>query len=178
MENLEEIYKYFQEPTTILIINNHSTKVLDSFFDIVYNKTIARKINIKSRKGLFYKLMKIKNKLIKIDFELDSVQFSSSKTKSKIFKDFIDIKESLTENNSKLLCRTDVRLNKKIEADKIYNYYLTNIFQLIIFIDKEEIKLIKHKTESCRYYNDSGKTFNITKLVRGTKIKKLSNLFK
>jgi len=176
MENLEELYKYFNEPITILIINNNSKKVFDRFFNIVYNKIDTKKINIKSRKGLFNKIITTKNKLIRIDFDFNSIQFSSSK--SRMREDISDIINSLIENNSRLLCRTDNYLNKNIDIQNIHRYYLIDKFEMVILIDKEEVKLIKHQTKSFIYYNDQDKTFNITKLIRSTKIKNLSKLFK
>lgn len=175
MENLDEIYKYFKEPTTMIIINNNSKKVLESFINIVYKKIKSKKQTINSRKGLYYKLTNIKNTFIKIDFEFNSLQLTSSK--ANFIKDIMSVKTALTENESRLLCCTDFKKNENIDLKNMYRNHLNHIFDLVIFIDKNKIKLISYNTKSFQYYNDVGKEFNISKIVRSTKIKKISGIF-
>lgn len=176
MENLDNIYKYFEEPITMLVVNNNSTKVLDEFFKLVYKKINTRKIEIRSRKGLFNKLLTICGKVIKLNYELSSIQFGSSK--STINKDFKEIRVALEENNSRLLCRTDVRLNSQLDVKRIYHSNINNHFDLIVLIEKDKMILIKCHTKSFMFYNDNGTEYDISRLVRSTKLKKISNIFK
>ncbi len=65
MQNLDKIYEYVKASTMILIINNNSKSLLDSLFNIIYNKYDLSKCKVESTRKLMLKLLTIKNKLIR-----------------------------------------------------------------------------------------------------------------
>ena len=183
MENLEKIYEYVndKDSTMILIINNNSKLLFDSLFNSIYKKYSSQKTKLESRKGLMRKLIKIKDRLIKIDFDLKKVQFSSSTNSSKIWAEFNELKLSVLENNSKMLFRMDINnANLNFTQSKIYDikYYIKhnvpqyNIFDLIILVDVKNIRLIRR----VNFYDDE--TYDINTLIRAAKLKQLQKKIK
>lgn len=183
MENLEKIYEYVKEKdsTMILIINNNSKLLFDSLFNSIYKKYSSQKTKLESRKGLMRKLVKINDRLIKIDFDLKKVQFSSSTSNRKIWTEFNELKLSIKENNSKLLFRTDINssnLNFSESNTFDISYYIkhnipqSNIFDLIILVDVKNIRLIRR----VNFYDDE--TYDINTLIRAAKLKQLQNKIK
>ena len=108
MKNLDEIYEYVNDVTTILVINNTSKLLLDSLYNSIYNKYSASKCKCNTRNHLMRKFSVIKSKLIRVDFDLKNAQFSSSTANSKTTEDFKLLKSYLIENNSKILFKTDL----------------------------------------------------------------------
>jgi len=184
MRNLDEIQQYITNSTMILIINNHSKSLLNYVFDLIYNKYLLQKTTCDTSKGLMRKLINIKGKLIKIDFDLKKIQFSSSNNK-KLDDDFETLKLSLIQNNSKLLVKTDLLSNKDYINIDFTNYYHRlpqyNAFDFILLIDKTNIKIIKARYNfqySFFEKNENDTTFDITSLIRSIKLKKIQNKFK
>lgn len=191
MRTLDELYQYVNDSTMILVINNNSKSLLDAIFNRLYNKYVAPKCKCTTSKGLMLKLSKIKNKLIRHEFDLKKIQFSSSNTNSKIRNSFNDLQLFLMENNSKILLKLDISSYKYDSDDKFdirterFLYGVIpqyDIFNLIIFIDKKNIKIIKYQTDKKHFnmFNSYGfkekYIFNIDSLIRNTKLKKIKLL--
>ena len=166
MRNLEEIHNYVEVSTLILVINNNSRSLLDSFYNLIYKKYPYKKSAVKSSKGLMKKISMTKDKLIKIDIDFKKLQFSSSNTSSKLWEDFLTIKACVIDNKSKILFKANQNY-KNIEQFSI-------IFDLIIMINKTSIKLVRTPDRYWNYGDDN--LFSIDKLTRSTKLKQLNKL--
>lgn len=175
MRNLDEIYEYVNQSRMTLVINNNKKELLNAFCRKIYNQHKDSKSRISTNKGLFRKLCTTTNKFIEINMDIDKIQFSSSK--SNFYYELRSLKEYAIENRSKFLFKynrqEDVTFaeiwNKRFYKDPKLVYY-DRIFDLIILIDKEHIEILKGE----RLDNN---IFDMTKLVRRTKLKKLE-LFK
>lgn len=186
MKNLDEIHDFIKESAMILIINNNSKSLLDYFFDFIYKKYTLPKCKIDSSKGLMLRLSKIKNKLIRLDFDLKKIQFSSSNTASVIRANFNDMQIFLSENNSKILLKIDISTYKFYTeiTNRNLEYTLHNIipqydvFDFILLIDKNDIKILKctRHHSSCifnSYGIEEDKIYSIDKLLRSVKLRKI-----
>lgn len=190
MENLDNIHKYINDSTMILVINNNSKSLLESLFNLLYNKYSSTKLKCTTTKGLMSKLSKIKNKLIRHETDLSKIQFSSSKNNSKLREDFGNLSLFLTENNSKILLKFDISSYVFDYEDTFRPYDLLrkivpqyNLFNLVILIDKNDVKILQYITENesfnmfDQYGNKEKHKFDITTLIRSTKLKKIRRLY-
>ena len=180
MKSLDKIYEYVEKSTIILILNDNSRSLLDSLFNSIYKKYPHKKTKFESRKGIMRKVYKIKDKLIKVDFDITKIQFSSSNSPSKLDVDFVTLKAMLTENNSKILLKSDKTLHKT-------EYHIPGYksADLVILIDKENIKIVKnvHNAEFGSQYIWLGKIkeeniYPLDQLLRSTKLKKIQDKLK
>lgn len=172
MRNLDEIYEYINQSRMTLVINNNKKDLLNSFCRKIYNQYKGSKSKISTNKGLFKKLSTTTNKFM----DINKIQLSSSK--SEIFYELLSLKKYAIENSSNFLFKYNRQEDitfAEIWNKRFYFYkdpklvYYDKIFDLIILIDKKHIEILKGEL-----YNNS---FDITKLVRRTKLKKLE-LFK
>lgn len=187
MKNLDEIYEYVNDVTTILVINNNSKLLLDSLYNSIYNKYSASKCKCNTRNHLMRKFSVIKSKLIRVDFDLKNAQFSSSTANSKTTEDFKLLKSYLIENNSKILFKndlssySDILTTLKFQAYRLIPQY--SIFDLIILIDKQDIKILKYESENksfnmfSNYGNKENMIFNIDSLIRKVKLSKIKKFY-
>jgi len=187
MRTLDELYEYVNDSTMILVINNNSKSLLDSLYTSIYNKYSLSKCKCNTRGHLMRKFSTIKSKLIKVDFDLKYVQFSSSTANSKTIDDFDNLKLYLIENNSKILFKidlssyTDLFEILRFQQYKLIPQYM--IFDLIILIDKKDIKILKYETENksfnmfSNYGNKENMIFNIDRLIRKVKLSKIKKLY-
>lgn len=184
MENLDKIHEIIKDATMILIINNNSKSLLDHVFNLIYNKYSSFKVKCNTRSHLIQKFSTIKEKLIRVEFDIKNIQFSSSTAHSKISEDFKNLKLFLMENKSKILFKSDLSSYNidifdtlKYSAYRLIPQY--NIFDLVILIDKKDIKIIKLENEFkyfnifSPYGNEEKYIFDITTLLRSTKLKKI-----
>ena len=174
MDEINKIGENIKRSTMILVINNNSKLLFDTLLDSIYKKYNPPKIKISSRKKLLFKLSRIKNKMILLDFDLKKIQFSSSSNDSqKIRGNFLELKDFLTVNGSKLLVKTDVVFYK--EKIDFNTFYLSNsifyLFDLIIFIDKEKLKVIKRD-----FGVNRSEELKLEQLIRKSKLKKLEQI--
>lgn len=191
MKNLDEIYEYVNDVTTILVINNTSKLLLDSLYNSIYNKYSASKCKCNTRNHLMRKFSVIKSKLIRVDFDLKNAQFSSSTANSKTTEDFKLLKSYLIENNSKILFKTDLSYlgethTKILEILKFQAFRLIpqyRIFDLVILIDQKDVLILNYQTDSKSYslFNNYGNKenmcFNIDSLVRKVKLSKIGKMY-
>lgn len=183
MNNLDKIHEYVKESTMILIINNNSKSLLDALFNSIYNKYNSKKIRIDSGKKLFFKLMNLKDKLIRIEYDLSKIQFTSSNNNNRLDSEFFLLKTYLSDNNSKLLIKTNLSNYKEItDVTKFfYNQRKYNIFDLVILIDKNSIKILKNENDPCNVYKfnkEENGVFNLEPLLRHTKLTQIQNRLK
>lgn len=190
MENLDKLQEYINASTMTLIINNNSKSLLDALFNVIYNKYNSSKCKIITTKRLMLKLATIKNKLIRHDLDLSRLQFSSTRNSNVVRNDFNDLKIFLIENNSKFLLKFDIR-EYKINEEPLntLEYFLHKMipqydtFNLIVLICKKDIKILRFQTENSAfsmlspYGNKEGHIFDITTLIRSTKLKKIQKLY-
>ena len=119
------------------------------------------------------KISIIKQKFVRIDLDLSKIQLSSSNSRERVQNDFKTLKDYLIENNSKIIFKNNTKLKFDIISKSIYSYIpLYYIFDLVIFIDKKEIKITKND------YNHDNCIINIDSLIRKIKLKKLKELYK
>lgn len=170
MTNLDKLYEYIDTKDTVMvmIINNNSKPLLDSLCNKIYNNYKKSKVKISTRKGLFKKLIFIKEKLIRVDFDFDSINFNGTTNLTRRKEDLSLIRSSLIENKSKLLCRVNLYFdfNKNLKNNLYSRYYE---FDLVILINKEEIEIIKSD------YHCVEKHFSLDQLIRKTKLDKIKN---
>jgi hypothetical protein len=186
MQNLDKIYEYVKASTMILIINNNSKSLLDSLFNIIYNKYDLSKCKVESTRKLMLKLSTIKNKLIRHESDLSRIQFGSSRNSDLVTHKFSELKTYLIENNSKLLLKYDIhdyKLDEELKSNFDYNLHRLipqyNHFNLIILIGKNDIKIIRLDVNDYSFiylYRNEDITFNLTPLIRNTKLKKLKKI--
>ncbi len=175
MSNLDEIHEYIKTATMILVINNNSKAMLDALYNFIYKKYPNQKSKWGNGKGLFFKLCNVKNKLIRIDIDLYKVQFHSSNTHGRIREDYNSLMCCAVENNSKFLFKSDLSLYKE-EIDLRDPWYIIfpqyQSFDLVIFIDKDKITILKEGN----YTSRTKENYDITTLLRRTKLKKIQFL--
>jgi len=174
MQNTDKIYEHIKDSTTILIINNNSKLLLESLCDSISRRSTLQIIDFESRKGLMKKLTSIKNKFIKINYDLDLIQFRSSKNPSGLRSDFITVKVCVGDNNSKILFKTDAKLYNKHN----YNYWSDLLpqyeaFDAIIYLDKKEAKILRSGGFSRVRFDVENYIFNIDSLIRSTKLRQI-----
>jgi len=174
MENLDTIHEHLKESTTILIINNNSKLLLDSLCNYISRKNSLQVIDFDSRKGLMKKLTSIKNKFVKINYDLDLIQFRSSKNPSGLRSDFITVKVCARDNNSKILYKTDAKLYNKHK----YNFWSDLLpqyeaFDAVIYLDKKEAKILRSGGFSRVRFDVENYIFNIGSLIRSAKLKQI-----
>jgi len=170
MQNLDKIHDYILESNMILIMNNNSQLLLNALMNKIYNKYPLKKRQIRTGKGLYKKLIDVKDKLVKINIRLSKIQLGSSTNKNKIYYDFKILQACVVENKSKLLFYETKEFNYHFRKNPYYNMPLYNVFDLIIMIDKNDIKIIKYRNGSDK------EKFDIKPLLRSTKLRQL-NLF-
>lgn len=171
MESLDKIHAHVERSTMILVVSNNTKSLLDTLFNSLYKKCSLQKVKFETRKGLMRKLPKIKNKIIKIEYDLEKIQFSSSTNTTREHTTFLTLKAYLKENNSKLLIKTDV--SKIKDFSKALSYSIPpkyQLFDLVIYLDKKEIKLIRYAD---RTYKKGENIFDINRLLRNTKLKQI-----
>jgi hypothetical protein len=165
MENLDEIHDLIKRATLILVINNNSESMINSFINLIYKKYPNKKSKFNSTKGLMRKISLTKNKLIMINIDLNKLQFSSSNTSTKLWEDFQNIRNYAVENKLKIL----LRINQNPGYYKRYH----DFFDLILLLDKKYIKTTKIAFNGWYLINNNDKLYDIDKLTRSTKLKQL-----
>ena len=172
MNDINKLQEYIKDSSMILVINNNSKLLMNTLFDSIYKKYSLSKTQFDSRRRLISKLSRIKNKLIKLNFDLTKIQFtSSSNNKIQLRTDFLTLKTNIQENKSKLLLKTNLAFYDKNPSFHLavedWNSPYYRIFDLIIFIDKDNIKIVDK-------YRTTKATLEIDQLIRKTKLKKLN----
>lgn len=179
MQTIDKIYECVNSSTMILIISDKKL-LLNSLLDSIYKKYIGQKTIFDSRKNLMQKLTSIKGKLIKLNYDLGKVQFRSSRNQG-LGEDFQTLKLCLTDNFSKILISANSASSGLQITDSLNNisyYYDVRInrefdaFDLVIFIDKKDIKLIRYSGQN-RNIKKEENIINIDTLIRSTKLKQL-----
>ena len=180
MMELGKIHEFVNESSMILIINNNSKSLMDYLFNSIYKKCTLQKYKFEKCKGIIGKIEKLKDKIIKIDIELNKVQFSSSNNYRKRITEFLTLKSIIHENKSKILFKTDLSSYKEfVDLKYIYRSIPSyDAFDLVILIDKECIRIINHRTSGYIHFMDGDVTFNMDQLLRKTKLKQLQNRLK
>lgn len=190
MQNLDNIYEYIKASTMTLVINNNSKSLLDALFNILYNKYNLPKCRITTTKGLMLKLATIKNKLIRHETDLSKIQFSSTKNSNRVRADFNELLLYLIENNSKILFKFDI-YDYKLNEESINNFEYSlhsmipqyDSFNLIILIGKKNIEILRFHSNSSYfsmsniYGNKENYIFDMTTLLRSTKLKKIKKIY-
>lgn len=181
MKNLDEIYEYINNENfkTILIINNNSKILFNTFYESIYDKYLSSKMICKSGKGLMKKLSIIRNKFIRIDLSLNKIQFSSSTNQKRFDEDFETLKLYIIDNNLKIMFKT----NDSISIDNLsyiqkWNFQIKyDKFDMIILLDKNDIKILKDKYWNIRNNNtiNDHNVYSFLKLSRRVKLKQLKN---
>ena len=181
--NLEKIYKYVnsdKNSTMILIINNNSKSLLNYLCDTIYKKCTLQKIEYDKCKGLIKRVEKHQEKIIKIDLELNKIRFTSSNNPNKLYSDFVILRSIAFDNMSKLLFKTDLSSYKEYVDIKNLrqNIIAYDHFDLVVLIDKDDIKVLKRKGVGyARKDLDKG-TFPIDQLLRKVKLKQIQERLK
>jgi len=174
MRNLDEIHEMIQRSTIILILNSHSKSVLNSLYNLIYNKYPYKKTELKNTKGLIKKISTIKSKLIRINTDLSRVQFGSSSTSIKTLENFNTLRLYIMENECKLLFQTS---HFKLGTNGSYGNFSSINFDLILLIEKNQLKVITYGYGLYKW-KDEDRIFNIDKLVRNTKLNKIKDISK
>lgn len=173
LRKLNELPEIIKDSTMVLIVNNNSKSLLEPLCNIMFKKYKSRKTKIRSTKGLYKKLLITTNKLVRIDFDFENITLNGSK--SNLNHDLKILKESLTENNSRVLFKTDISKHNRTYNPKFIRTELERkyyIFDSIILIDKEII-IIKYSPTSYDCYDIGTRKFELSQLVRSSKLKKL-----
>lgn len=182
IQDLDKIYEFIYRDNLklILIINNNSKLVLNYLYNSIYNKYPLSKVKCSSGKGLMKKLSSIKNKLIRIDLTLNKVQLSSSTIQTD--SNFNTLKTYIAENNSKILFKFDYNFDFNLSYHEMNQFMCKyDMFDLIILLDKNDIKILKWSYWNIRKNNNNiysvsdTYVFSILKLVRNVKLKQLKN---
>jgi hypothetical protein len=175
MKSIDKIHKYImhKDISMILVVNNNSKMLMNALCNSIYNKYTLHKSIITSNKGLKNKLGKQIEKLLRVDIDLNKIQFGSSTNRNRIYTDFSELKLNVIENCSKLLFKTDISLHKEYMnfSDPWYRFPLEYVFDLIILIDTEDIKIVKR-------LNHKSEIFNLEPLTRSVKLKQIQNRLK
>lgn len=163
MKNLEDIYDYFDNATTILIVNKNDSRILSSHLtDYIYKHSKLQKYEIDKCKGLLKRLEKYTSRIIKFNFDFSKFQISSSN--ARIDNDLGDLILLSYNNNLKLLFEYDLPITYGI--NRIPSMYR---FDLIILVKDNQAIILKS-----RMYRD-GDIINLSSLLRKIKLDKLSN---
>jgi hypothetical protein len=149
----------------ILIVNNDDSELLDIIFNRIYRIYKGKKISINSSKGLYKKVCNIKNKFIKINIDLDKVQFTSSHSRK--YSELRELRMKASENNSALLFKYEKREKLDSQSQIMWYYRWSSYFDLILVIDDKKLKII-----NSRYTSDTDE-FDITQAIRSYKLNKL-----
>jgi len=178
--DLNKVHEYVNDSTMILIINNNSKLLLDYLFNLIYKKNSLQKYEYDKCKGIIKKIEKLKDKIIKINLDLNKVQLTSSNNRKKILTDFMVLRSIVDANCSKILCKTDLSTYKEyVDLKYLYTSIPSyDVFDLIFFIGKENIKIIKKRGVDYTSRNLDKVTFNMDQLIRKTKLKQLKNKLK
>jgi hypothetical protein len=181
MRPFEELYAFTNDASMTLVINNNSKPLMNSLYNIIYNKYTSPKCKVAITRKLMLKISKINNKLIRHESDLSKIQFSSTKNNGKVRSDFNDLKLILSDNNSKMLFKFDITAYKICynELDDLKEYLRKlisqyDVFDLIILIDKNDIKILKYERNNFslnNYINDN--VFNMDRLLRSVKLRKI-----
>jgi hypothetical protein len=176
VESINDIQEYVDKSTMILIINNNAKSLLNSLVNSIYNKCALIKYEYNKTKGLIEKVQKHKEKIIKIDLDLNKIQFTSSNNPKKLNSEFIILKSIILGNKSKILFKTDLSTYKEyVDFKNLRNYIIAyDTFDLIILIDKTDIKILESINYSRRYLE----TFSIEQLIRKVKLKQIQDRLK
>jgi hypothetical protein len=178
MKSLDEIYEYINSDNNLAMIliisNNKSKSLLNYLFNTIYKKCTLQKIEYDKCKGLIKRVEKHLKKIIKINLELTKIRFSSSNNPAKLYTDFVLLKSIVFDNMSKILFKTNLTSYKnyvdlKNLRESIIAY---DIFDLIIFIDKDDIKVLKSRKR-----NLDG-VFLMEQLLRKVKLKQIQDRLK
>jgi len=177
MKNLDEIYEYVDESSMILIINNNAKSLMNYLFDNIYKKSTLQKYKFEKCKGIIGKITKLKEKVIKIDIDLNKVQFSSSNNNRKKLSEFIILNSIISENKSKILFKTDLSSYKEYVDFKNITQTIPSYsaFDLIILIDKEHLKIIRYQSNGLGL---GDMILNIDQLLRRVKLKQIQDRLK
>lgn len=177
MGDFDKIYDYVEQSTMILIINNNSKLLLDTLVNSIYKKCPLQKIKYEKCKGLFRKIEKVKDKIIKVDLDLNKIRFTSSNNPTKLHSDFTILQSVIENNKSKLIIKTDLSNYKQYMDIRNFNQNIVafNVFDLIIFIDKEYIRLLRIR--SVPWFNDE-KYYPLDQLLRKAKLNQLKERLK
>lgn len=171
MENLDKLHEWIEKSTMVLIVNDNKKPILQALFNLIYNKYPYKKVSINTCKGFNKRVTLIKNKLIKVDLDLNKIQFTSSNNSYIQYQHFMLIKSFLIDNNSKLLLKTNYFSYFHMSSE------LKSIFNLIIKINDNNIQIIRLSLENS-YFNQVVKEemfFDISVLIRSVKLKQLQN---
>ena len=178
MEILDKINAYVEKSTMVLIIGD-SNLLLNMIFNSIYNKCPLKKYEYDKCKGLIRKLEKQKKKIIKINLDLNKIRLSSSNNPKKLLEDFISIQSIIYNNYSKILIKTNLKNYKEyVDTTNISNSIpICSTFDLIIYIKKTEIEILKRDIENFWFHED--KKYPIDQqLIRKAKLLKLEQRMK
>lgn len=183
MGNIDKIYEYVEESTMILIINNNSKLLLDTLVNFIYNKSSLKKYEYTKTKGLLEKVQKQKEKIIRIDLDLNKIRFTSSNNPKKLNSEFVILQSIIVENKSKILFKTDLSTYKEYVDPKNIEQSIVayDVFDLIILIDKTDIKMLQRPIyESYRDYRPEKerKKYSIEQLLRRVKLRQIQDRLK
>jgi hypothetical protein len=129
------------------------------------------------------KISKINNKLIRHESDLSKIQFSSTKNNGKMKSDFNDLKLILFGVNSKILFKFDITAYKlyfeelddlKENLQRLIPQY--EVFNLIVLIDKNDIKILKYNRIDYslnNFISSDNNVFNMDRLLRSVKLRKI-----
>lgn len=163
MHDLDKILEYINKSTMILLINKSNNKdskiILFNLYEYLYNKYDGDKCICKP-KGFLKKISILKDKLIRIDTDLDKIQFSSSNNNFRIANDIRTIQLNLLDNSCKIIFKTS---NTNISSMYFYT------FDLIITVNDKVCNILKN-----RYSYEPNNNFNIEFLRRRAKLKRLN----
>ena len=183
MESINDIHEYIDKSTMILVINNNAKSLLNYLVNSIYNKCTLPKYEYTKTKGLIERVQKQKEKIIRIDLDLNKIRFTSSNNPKKLNSEFVILQSIIVENKSKILFKTDLSTYKEyIDPKNIERSIVAyDIFDLIILIDKEDIKMLQRPIyESQRDYRPEKerKKYPLDILLRRVKLKQIQDRLK
>ena len=183
MKSLDEIYEYVNTDNKlamILIINNNSKSLLNYLCNTIYKKCTLQKVEYDKSKGLIRKVEKHQEKIIKVDLELNKIRFSSSNNPNKLHSDFAILKSIVFGNMSKVIFKTDLSSYKEYFDIKDLRSYIIaySVFDLVILIDKKNIKIFKSNGTDYSMRTVDKVTFSMDQLLRKVKLQQIQDRLK